>query len=452
MLLLLPLFFACKEAHKQSVDDAEAVLDDTVFIPDDDPLFDEEDISEIELKEEDIPETESLPDNDVWDTLDEDGDGITNEHECTADPCEDTDGDGTPDYQDTDSDGDSIPDSVEAPTGIPIDTDNDDIPDFQETDSDNDGIPDVVEAGSDPSDPLDTDTDGTADYRDTDSDHDGIKDEVECPAQPCVDSDGDETPDYLDSDSDNDTVEDMHEEFDGPHDSDGDGIPNYLDDDSDGDGFLDKDERGPTESMPQDTDGDNMPDFLDTDSDSDGLSDADEKAYGTDPTRVDTDEDGIDDKSEIVIGCDPLTPDACAEDMFYVVVAYEDVEQTMTIEIDTPDAVTAGTDLWDEVALEITAEENEYGINALDFIKSSAASYALPAEGVQSKVDTSFYSVVPGTILAYDLVFQNHIFESPACSPNLFKLNISLFGDDTNIRTKTLLIIVPAFCPHPEPF
>lgn len=451
MLFLLPFFFACKETHKQSVDDTETVLDDTIFFPDDDPLFEEEDVSEIDIEEEDIPETESLPDNDVWDTLDEDGDGIVNEHECSdTDSCEDTDGDGTPDYQDTDSDGDGIPDEIEAPSGITVDTDNDGTPNFQDADSDNDGIPDFVEAADFPTNPVDTDTDGTADYRDIDSDNDGIKDAVECPAQPCVDSDGDETPDYLDSDSDNDTVEDMYEEFGGLDDPDDDGIPNYLDTDSDGDGLLDKDERGPTESMPQDTDGDNIPDFLDTDSDNDGLSDADEKAYGTDPTKADTDEDGIDDRTEVILDCDPLAPDACTEDMAYAVVNYEDPEKTETIEIDTPNATVAGKDLWEAVTFGITADDNGYGINALDFVQSSVASYALPAEGVQSMDGTSFYSVVPETVLAYELVLQNQIFENPTCNSELFKLNMNLFGDGVLIRTKVLLIIVQVNCPGPQ--
>lgn len=443
MLFLLPLFFACKETHKQSVDDTETIVDDTVFIPDDDPVFDEEDISEIELEEEDIPETESLPDNDLWDTLDEDGDGITNGHECTADPCEDTDGDGTPDYQDTDSDGDSIPDSVEAPTGIPIDTDNDDTPDFQDTDSDDDGISDSVEAAGGIT--VDTDDDGKADYRDVDSDDDAIPDEVECPEQLCVDTDHDGTPDYRDTDSDNDTIEDMYEGGWQYPDRDGDGLPNYLDEDSDGDGLLDKDERG-SDKAPRDTDGDDIPDFWDTDSDNDGLSDADEKAYGTDPTRMDTDGDEVDDNTEVLIGCDPLMPDpGCTNAVGYIIVAYYAPARNLTFHLETPSSGIS----WEMVTTEIVAVANPYGIDPLDFVQSMNTSYAEPDTGIQSKDASAFYLVVPGTVLFYDIVLQNTFFESASTEESsLFILTIKLIGDESVIVTKDLWIIVPPLSPQ----
>ena len=48
--------------------------------------------------------------------IDGDGDGIPNVIEIGGDPANpvDTDGDGTPDYEDSDSDGDGLPDSIEA--------------------------------------------------------------------------------------------------------------------------------------------------------------------------------------------------------------------------------------------------------------------------------------------------------------------------------------------------
>ena len=200
---------------------------------------------------------------------DADGDGISDVREGT----DDTDGDGTPDYQDTDSDGDGI-DDVDEGTD---DTDGDGTPDYQDTDSDGDGIDDVDE-GTD-----DTDGDGTPDYQDTDSDGDGINDSDES----ANDTDGDGTPDYQDTDSDGDGINDSDESA---NDTDGDGTPDYNDTDSDGDGINDSDESA------DDTDGDGTPDYQDTDSDGDGIEDVDEGADDTDgdgtPDYQDTDSDG----------------------------------------------------------------------------------------------------------------------------------------------------------------
>lgn len=111
--------------------------------------------------------------------------------------CEDTDGDGIPDFLDLDSDGDGIPDNVEAQTTLgyiapstidsnndgldnaygtdgltPIDTDADSIPDYLDTDSDEEGADDTVEAGitlsgSDAdTDGLDNTSDATTGYAD----------------------------------------------------------------------------------------------------------------------------------------------------------------------------------------------------------------------------------------------------------------------------------------------
>src|SRR5437588_133444 len=83
---------------------------------------------------------------------DNDGDGITDQFELTADGmavaattranAPDTDGDGLPDYLDTDSDNDTISDKDE---GL-IDTDGDLVPNYRDLDSDGDCVPDSAEA------------------------------------------------------------------------------------------------------------------------------------------------------------------------------------------------------------------------------------------------------------------------------------------------------------------
>ncbi|MCK5367253.1 MAG: gliding motility-associated C-terminal domain-containing protein, partial [Cyclobacteriaceae bacterium] len=90
-------------------------------------------------------------------SLDYDLDGISNQDEGDIDDI-DTDGDGTPDYQDLDSDDDSILDEDEGN----VDTDGDGISNFRDLDSDDDGIPDAVELDDD------CDEDGIPNYLDKD--------------------------------------------------------------------------------------------------------------------------------------------------------------------------------------------------------------------------------------------------------------------------------------------
>lgn len=244
-------------------------------------------------------------------TGDEDGDGICDEYEG-KDLEVDTDGDGTPDYQDTDSDGDGIPDSTEwggeEPGEYPVDSDSDGVPDFRDEDSDGNGIPDEEEGTAD------TDGDGIGNYADTDDDGDGILDVVEVgpnPDQP-LDTDGDGTPDFRDTDSDNDTILDAHESS---GDADGDGVPDFRDEDSDNDGLPDSLEAGDADpsTPPVDTDEDGHPDFRDSDSDNDGLADGDEDTNlngvldpgETDRLKADTDDDGVSDLIEVGAGTDP---------------------------------------------------------------------------------------------------------------------------------------------------
>ena len=240
---------------------------------------------------------------------DTDGDGILDQWEG-ADTMVDTDGDGTPDFEDADSDNDGIPDSVEGhpntSTGEPVDSDGDGIYDFRDTDSDGNGILDADEPEGD------LDGDGTPDYADLDDDGDLISDVMEIgdPAAP-TDSDADGMPDYRDTDSDNDTIGDLHESI---VDTDGDMLLDRHDLDSDGDGWTDAEEAGDADigTPPVDTDGDLVPDFRDTDSDGDGLSDADERTYGTSRTSADTDGDGVSDLVEIA-AC-PAGDTSCAMD------------------------------------------------------------------------------------------------------------------------------------------
>jgi uncharacterized repeat protein (TIGR01451 family) len=204
----------------------------------------------------------------------------------------DTDGDGTPDFQDIDSDNDGITDAAEGDG----DVDGDGVPNYLDLDSDNDGIPDLVEAGG-----TDADNNGIADDT-TDTDGDGLADVFDADnggeALADTDSDNDGIPNRLDADSDNDGIPDVVEAqstvaYIAPsgNDADSDGIDDSFDADA-GNSLI---------SSPVNTDEnniasfnpDNIPDYLDTDSDGDGTSDQVESGITADTSGSDADNDGI---------------------------------------------------------------------------------------------------------------------------------------------------------------
>lgn len=285
---------------------------------------------------------------------DADGDTITDMDEGYVDPAgntgttsTDSDGDGTPDYQDTDSDDDGIPDAQEAgdddPLTLPWDTDLDGVADYRDTDSDGNCIPDADEGLKD------YDGDGVKDFHDLDDDGDGILDSIEIgDACALLDSDGDGTADYHDDDSDNDGVGDVYEAGtsawdSNPVDTDGDGIDDYLDSDSDGDGYPDSAEGGTAGAgdTPRDSDGDGVYDFEDTDSDGDGLTDAYEASVGLDAYDPDTDSDGFTDGAETTAGTDPRDPSSVIDGVYVTVAERTSVEQdfTFTLNVEMGDIV-----------------------------------------------------------------------------------------------------------------
>ena len=256
---------------------------------------------------------------------DEDGDQIPDEIEGKSAGI-DTDGDGSPDFQDPDSDADSLPDLLEGQTifvgcNTPQNTDGDALPDFRDPDSDGNGLPDALEvypsgAPFDPQkpapNPADTDGDNIPDYADPDNDGDSLPDPLELQGGAAVDTDGDGLPDLDDADSDADSIADAFEALADP---DSDKIPAFRDLDSDADGIPDACEAGPGHALPDpppDTDNDGKYDPLDVDSDADGLLDGAEDLdldCSLDPgetsrTTADTDGDGTSDFIEVTLGSD----------------------------------------------------------------------------------------------------------------------------------------------------
>ncbi|WP_421877736.1 T9SS type A sorting domain-containing protein [Marinoscillum sp.] len=275
----------------------------------------------------------------------------------TAASAPDTDSDGLEDYLDLDADADGIPDNIEAQLsasyvapaagdtdgdGIldvydedisagnaldPIDSDGDTTPDYQDTDSDDDGIDDVVEAWDSDLDGFgDWDTDGDNDPTDetgylADNDSDGISylfdnttsvtniTNISGSSAVLSDTDEDNLYDFRDDDDDGDgtltSAEDANSNMNWTDDFtqgggivpdylyspdfDGDGIINENDLDADNDGLLNVDEVVNSIYAPlSDLDQDNIYNYLDsdlpgfTDTNSDGIDD-----------RYDQDKDGI---------------------------------------------------------------------------------------------------------------------------------------------------------------
>lgn len=270
---------------------------------------------------------------------DADMDGISDADEGGSSNT-DTDGDGTPDWQDTDSDDDGVPDSIEAGDGDlntdPYDSDGDGTPDFRDLDSDDNGRPDGVDGTDDP------DGDARPNFADNDDDGDNIDDRNELGADPAnpVDTDGDGTPDFRDSDSDGDTILDQYE---GSLDFDSDGVGNFRDLDSDGDCISDRLESGGV-MPPRNSDDDSRPDFIDRDSDNDGIADGAEDANcngvrdagETDPRDGDSDDDGASDLVEEAAGTDPLDPadNPQANGDFVFVVPYNQPPSPMDDDLD----------------------------------------------------------------------------------------------------------------------
>ena len=226
-----------------------------------------------------------------------DGQDGTDQVNLTLVAMRDLDGDGRPDPFDNDLDGDGVTNGEDAfPEDLweSVDTDGDKIGNNADEDDDGDGWNDSLERafGTDPLDdssvPVDTDNDGTPDIWDGDDDGDGWADALEImlginplndSAVP-VDTDDDGIPDIWDDDDDNDGWADVIETMLGvnplddsavPLDTDGDGTPDIWDDDDDGDGWSDIVENltgtgnKNASSMPLDTDDDGIPDGLDVD-------------------------------------------------------------------------------------------------------------------------------------------------------------------------------------------
>jgi len=82
-------------------------------------------------------------------------------------------------------------------------------------------------------------------------------------------------------------------------------------------------------------------------------------------------------------------------------------------------------------------------IDAAQFIKSITPKSAQPATGFKSKDATTFYTVVPGTTLTFEVDFHND-FVKPAATDIAFQALIEVRGDKSVLLdSRRVVIIVP---------
>jgi hypothetical protein len=117
--------------------------------------------------------------------------------------------------------------------------------------------------------------------------------------------------------------------------------------------------------------------------------------------------------------------------------------------------VGAVVDLTQNVQLDVTTEKenidtNPYDVDARDFIKAIVPNGADPTDGYDSKDETTFYSVDPGTVVDFDVDFHNDFFEPPTVEATMFKALIHVVGDGTLLDTREVYIIVPGKDADPD--
>ena len=115
-------------------------------------------------------------------------------------------------------------------------------------------------------------------------------------------------------------------------DTDGDGILDNIDTDDDNDGIPDSQDAFPLNASESvDTDRDGIGNNADTDDDNDGISDANEITWGLNPldasdgANVDTDGDGVSNADEIEAGSDPLDADDTKKPKRFVPIIMDDI-------------------------------------------------------------------------------------------------------------------------------
>jgi hypothetical protein len=113
------------------------------------------------------------------------------------------------------------------------------------------------------------------------------------------------------------------------------------------------------------------------------------------------------------------------------------VQAIETLALHTPMDVTTEADDW---------QPNPDGVDATQFVKSITAFEGYgpgPGEGYDHHDDTTFYAVVPGTTLRFDVDFWND-FRMPTDTAQVFRAKIAVIGNrSARLDERNVYIIVP---------
>lgn len=86
---------------------------------------------------------------------------------------------------------------------------------------------------------------------------------------------------------------------------------------------------------------------------------------------------------------------------------------------------------------------NDESVDTSAFVKSVVPNTADPVNGYDTKDTTTFYKVKPGTVVTFDVTFQNTTYDNQTTETKLFVANINVMGAGTLLDTRQVFILVP---------
>jgi hypothetical protein len=96
-----------------------------------------------------------------------------------------------------------------------------------------------------------------------------------------------------------------------------------------------------------------------------------------------------------------------------------------------------------DVSTETGTVTNPHDVDTTEFIKGITPVSADPPDQVGSMDLTTFYEVLPGTTVTFEVDFYNDVFEPETPEATLFEATIYVVGESTVLDSREVYIIVP---------